>query len=60
MNVLGEALKNTTAQAFSDLDARLRAAAPGATRDAIDFNKELGQSGCGVVMYFVRARRVAS
>jgi hypothetical protein len=59
MNEFASAIKVSIAQALNDLYARFRAAAEGGTDDAIDFEKELGHSGCAHTTYFAWARRAA-
>jgi hypothetical protein len=59
MNELADALKASSAQAFHDMNTRLRAAAPDGPQDVVDFYKELGMGGCEGHMYFAWARRAA-
>jgi hypothetical protein len=59
MKELANAMKAFLAQAFSEMNARFRAAAGGGADDAIEFEKELRESGFAGTTYFAWARRTA-
>jgi len=59
VNAMAEATRKPTAQMYTDMNARFRAAAGGGADDAIDFEKVLRESGFAATIYFAWARRTA-